>query len=275
MPYRLLAADYDLTLTREDRSVSPRVREAIRSAAARGNVLTLATGRLSGSARPAAALFPGDVPLILCNGALIQSSATGAILHEDVMDPAAAEAVMRWAAGWPETCVVWCRAGLFSDRLNEAAAIYARLSAQTPKVLLDPPAAARSGVYKILLLGDAETVARAGAALREDPVAEVNAFTSSPEVLEIVAPGVDKGTGLRRAAELLGIPREEVIALGDGENDIPMLRWAGLGVAMGNASPRVKAAADRIAPSCQEDGAAWVMENYLTGSPIRETERGQ
>ena len=57
-----------------------------------GDVLTLATGRLSRSARPAAELFPGDVPLILCNGALIQSSATGAILHEDVMDSAAAEA---------------------------------------------------------------------------------------------------------------------------------------------------------------------------------------
>lgn len=263
MPYRLLAADYDLTLTRPDRTISPRVRQAIQAAAGRGKILTLATGRLSRSARPAAALFPGDVPLILCNGAVLESSATGAILHEDVMDPQTAEAVIRWGARWPGTCVVWCRDGLFADRLNEAAAIYARLSAQVPEALTDPAAAARSGVYKVLLMSGAETVSRAWSELREGAVAHVNSFPSSPEVLEIVAPGVDKGTGLCAAAELLGIPREEVIAVGDGANDIPMLRWAGLGVAMGNAPAEVKAAADLIAPSCEEDGAVWVIEKYL------------
>ena len=263
MAYRLLAADYDLTLTRPDRTVSPAVRGAIRAAADRGKILTLATGRLSRSARPAAELFPGDVPLILCNGALIQSSATGAILHEDVMDSAAAEALIRWGAGWPGTCVVWCRDGLFADRLNEAAAVYARLASQTPEALTDPVAAARSGVYKVMVLSEAENIVRAWAELKSGSVADVNSFPSSPEVLEIVAPGVDKGTGLRTAAELLGIPREEVIALGDGENDAPMLRWAGLGVAMGNAPDSVKAAADIVAPSCEEDGAAWVIEHFL------------
>ena len=77
MPYRLLAADYDLTLTRPDRTVSPRVRQAIQAAAGRGKILTLATGRLSRSARPAAALFPGDVPLIMCNGAVQRAPPPG------------------------------------------------------------------------------------------------------------------------------------------------------------------------------------------------------
>ena len=64
-------------------------------------------------------------------------------------------------------------------------------------------------------------------------------------------------------AAILGIPREETIAIGDGENDISMLRWAGLGIAMANAPENVKAAADVIAPACDEDGAAWAMEKYL------------
>ena len=263
MAYRLLAADYDLTLTRPDRTVSNRVREANQRAAGRGKTVTLASGRLGGSASQAAALFPGNVPLILCNGAVLQSSATGEILRETVMDPAAAEAVIRWGAQWPGTCVVWCRDGMFADRLNEAAALYATLAAQAPEAVTDPAAAARSGVHKILLISHPETVALARADFLEHPVAEVNIFPSSPEVLEIVSPEADKGTGLRQAAEWLGIPREEVIAVGDGENDIPMLRWAGLGVAMGNAPDNVKAAADLIAPPCDEDGAAWVMDNYL------------
>ena len=79
------------------------------------------------------------------------------------------------------------------------------------------------------------------------------------DVLEWVA----RGKTNRDVAEILGIPREETIAIGDGENDISMLRWAGLGIAMANAPENVKAAADVIAPACDEDGAAWAMEKYL------------
>ena len=86
---------------------------------------------------------------------------------------------------------------------------------------------------------------------------------NSTEALEIVPTGVNKAAGLARVAEILGIPREETIAIGDGENDISMLRWAGLGIAMANAPENVKAAADVIAPACDEDGAAWAMEKYL------------
>lgn len=91
----------------------------------------------------------------------------------------------------------------------------------------------------------------------------MDCFASSPEALEIVPTGVNKAAGLARVAAILGIPREETIAIGDGENDISMLRWAGLGIAMANAPENVKAAADVIAPACDEDGAAWAMEKYL------------
>ena len=148
---------------------------------------------------------------------------------------------------------------LYADRMNEATETYARLSFTSPALLSDRGRAAASGVYKILLLGEAAAVARAMGELS----LPVSCFRSSPEVLELVPPGVDQGTGLARAADRLGIPREEVIAVGDGENDIPMLRWAGLGAAMGNAPEAVKAAADIVIPPCGEDGAAWLMETYM------------
>ncbi len=96
-----------------------------------------------------------------------------------------------------------------------------------------------------------------------DPIPGLAGFCSSSVMLEFMRNDADKGTGLAALAARLGIAREEVIAIGDGENDIPMLRWAGLGVAMANAPDDVKAAADLIAPHCDEDGCAQIMEKYL------------
>ncbi len=261
--YSLLAADYDLTLSREDRTVSPRVRDAIGRVFAQGKLVTLASGRLSDGAAQARALFPADVPLILCNGGVLARSGDGAVLEERVMEPDTALRLLAWCAARCGSTILWCRDGLFADRSNFFSDTYARLSFTEPKPLVSPQAAAASGVYKILLLGLAPEVLAAQEEARSLFSGRANAFRSSPEVLELVPPGVDKGSGLARLSELLGIPREEIIALGDGENDIPMLRWAGLGIAMGNAPESVQAAADLIAPSFSEDGAAWVMERFL------------
>jgi 5-amino-6-(5-phospho-D-ribitylamino)uracil phosphatase len=80
--------------------------------------------------------------------------------------------------------------------------------------------------------------------------------------------GVHKGHGLAWLAERLGIEQSRTMGIGDSEADIPMLRWAGLGVAMGNAAPDVKAAADWVAPSLEEDGAAVAIERFV----LEETE---
>ena len=261
--YSLLAADYDLTLSREDRTVSPRVRDAIARVFAAGKTVTLASGRLSDGAAQARALFPADVPLILCNGGVLARSGDGAVLEERVMEPGAALKLLAWCAARCGATILWCRAGLFADRFNFYSDTYARLSFTEPKPLSSPEEAAASGVYKILLLGHAPEILAAQEEARSRFAKTANCFLSSPEVLELVPPGVDKGSGLARLSELLGVPREEIVALGDGENDIPMLRWAGLGVAMGNAPDSVKAAADLVAPPCTEDGAAWVMERFL------------
>lgn len=263
MAYRLMAADYDLTLTRSDRKVSAHTCETIRAVYAAGKFVTLASGRLGGSAEVARELFPGDVPLILGNGALVQSCATGETLSETLMDGQSALTLLRWCRRRANAAIVYAPSGIYTDRVNAVSEAYAQSFSSTPMPLPFPEEIAREGLYKILLLGLPVTVRRAGKKLLADPPCPVDCFTSSPEALEIVPLGVNKAAGLARAAELLGIPREETIAIGDGENDISMLRWAGLGIAMSNASAAVKAAADVIAPVCDEDGAAWAMEKYL------------
>jgi len=78
--------------------------------------------------------------------------------------------------------------------------------------------------------------------------------------------GAHKGAGLARLAESLGIQQDEVMAIGDQENDLTMLAWAGLGVAMGQASDMVKQSARWIAPSLDEDGAAVAIEKFVLGA---------
>ena len=243
--------------------MSAHTRETIRAVYAAGKFVTLASGRLGGSAEVARELFPGDVPLILGNGALVQSCATGETLSETLMDGQSALTLLRWCRRRANAAIVYAPSGIYTDRVNAVSEAYAQSFSNTPMPLPFPEEIAREGLYKILLLGLPVTVRRAGKKLLADPPCPVDCFTSSPEALEIVPLGVNKAAGLARAAELLGIPREETIAIGDGENDISMLRWAGLGIAMSNASAAVKAAADVIAPVCDEDGAAWAMEKYL------------
>jgi HAD superfamily hydrolase (TIGR01484 family) len=89
---------------------------------------------------------------------------------------------------------------------------------------------------------------------------------SHPLNIEVNPRGVTKAAGLQVVADYLGIQPEQVVAMGDSLNDIPMLRWAGLGIAMGNAQPPVKSAADWVTRSCDEDGVAYAIEKLLEGS---------
>jgi Cof subfamily protein (haloacid dehalogenase superfamily) len=263
MAYKLMAADYDLTLTRSDRTVSEHTRQTIRKVFDAGKFVTLSSGRIGSSAVAAKELFVGDVPFIMGNGALLQSAATGEILSEHTMEAENALKIFSWCRRRAGAMVVYSRGGVYADRINATTRYYAKAASAEPQLLTAPDAVAGEGVYKILLLGLPLPVRRAYRRLLDAPPCPLSTFTSSPEILEIVAPGVDKGFGLAKAAEILHIPIEETIAIGDGENDIPMLRRAGLGIAMANASDKVKAAADVVAPSCDEDGAAWAMEKFL------------
>ena len=87
---------------------------------------------------------------------------------------------------------------------------------------------------------------------------------SVPEgLLELSAPGVTKRRGLEEMAELIGADASRVVCFGDMPNDVEMLRWAGLGVAMGNARPEVKAAADEVTATNDDDGVAVVLERWF------------
>ena len=92
---------------------------------------------------------------------------------------------------------------------------------------------------------------------------QISVYRSEPDFLELVPLGIDKARSIAVLSEKLGITREEVAAMGDGYNDLSMIKYAGLGIAMNNAQEPVKAAADYIAPSNDEDGVAIAVERYF------------
>ena len=94
-------------------------------------------------------------------------------------------------------------------------------------------------------------------------IGRLSIYRSEPFFIEVMARGVDKGAAIAGLIERLGLEREDVIACGDGLNDLSMIRYAGLGVAMANAQPEVKEAADVVTLSNDEDGVAEAIERYI------------
>lgn len=109
---------------------------------------------------------------------------------------------------------------------------------------------------KLILIDTPETTDKLRDRFRERFGGRVNIIKSNDEYLEFMHPGANKARTLQRLADQWGIPRERVLAIGDGNNDIPMMQWAGYAVAMGNAKPNVKQLADRIVPPIEQNGLA-------------------
>jgi Cof subfamily protein (haloacid dehalogenase superfamily) len=131
-----------------------------------------------------------------------------------------------------------------------------------PQHYVDDLMAALPGdpIKYIAIAPDAETADRVEREVTVLVEGRYQVMRSHAWFVEGLATGVSKGAAAARLANRLGLAREEVMAVGDSGNDLALVEWAGMGVAMGNASPAVQAAADVIAPSQAEDGAAWAIE---------------
>ena len=118
-------------------------------------------------------------------------------------------------------------------------------------------------INKCLIVGDPKRLIPLEQSLASAYKGRLSVYRSAAFFLECVPPGIDKAASLGRLIENLGIRREELIAVGDGYNDLSMIRFAGLGVAMANAAREVQDAADYITWSNQEDGVAHVVEKFF------------
>lgn len=278
MTYRLLALDVDGTLLDSEGVLRPRVRAAVRAAAAAGAVVALATGRRYASAVEIAAALDLPTPLILHNGAVVRLAGSDEILAETPLDPAAAQAAAQeiQAAGC-QVVAFPARAGAEAvlagpaELDGELAALYL---AECEATVVRRPLAALFDEGPPLTLVVMDDLPRLDAlearlAGRADCRLTRNSFPLWGRifhVLDVLAPDCSKATALRQLADRLGIAPTEIVAAGDHWNDVEMLEAAGLGIAMGSAPAAVQARADRVAPSSEEDGLAVVLETLEFGA---------
>ncbi|QIS17057.1 HAD family hydrolase [Nocardia terpenica] len=268
---KMVASDVDGTLIDEDERVTPRTRAAVAALVADGVPFVLATGRPPRWIQPVVDGL-GFAPLCVCgNGAVIYDSAADRILQSTALDVPSLE----WIADLAERVLPGC--GLAAERVGASAH-----DAATPQFVSSPEyehawlnpddtQVARSEVVAapaikmlIRLRGATSADMRAALAPRLAGRADVT-YSTDNGLIEVSAPGITKAAGLATVAERLGVQRATIIAFGDMPNDVPMLRLAGHGVAMGNGHPEARAAADEVTAANSDDGVAQVLERWWIG----------
>jgi len=260
---RLLALDLDGTLLAPLQPIRPAVVAAVRAVQARGVRATLVTGRMFASARRYIDELGLDGPVICYQGAVIADAASGNFLREVPLGNVASVRAYDAAKSAGYHIQFYAGDRFYIEEHNRFADLYARISGSEPIVVPSlPEAFAERGSTKVNLVTDPE-VTPACFALMQRTCGDVAYVTrSNPEFVELLDPRVDKGEALREVAALHGFGMEDVMAIGDSYNDIPLLRAAGFAVAMGSAPPELLAEADAVVGDVEHDGVAEAIARF-------------
>lgn len=267
LSYQVIALDLDGTLTDSHKQVTPRTLHALLDAQRRGLRVVLASGRPPYGIAPIADLlniadYGGYI--LAYNGGQLIDWRTREVLYQRTLY--AADIPYFYECARREGFEILTYDGdevICENPDNE----YVRYECALNKIpcrrvprFLD----AVSGLKpKCLIVGEPERLARLEEEMSAQLAATTAVFRSEPFFLELVPQGVDKGRALGALLAYLGLTADRLIACGDGYNDLSMIRYAGLGVAMANACPPVRAAADFVTLSNDDDGVAAVIDRFF------------
>lgn len=266
---RLAAFDLDGTLMGADQIVSPRVRQAIAEAQRREIVVTLATGRMFAATRAFAEDLGITAPLICYQGGWVQALTDDEPQHRISLSQEIAQKTLALAQdqGWHTVLYadghVYLREKLYDPSFYERL-LGADITVGRPWMEI----LAAHMPDKVLFIAESEAIPEMAQTLKHYFEGAAEIVRSHEKFIEVVPLGANKGAALAWLALHLRIPQSAVMAVGDQENDLSMVAWAGVGVAMGNATPQVQAAADWIAPPLSQDGAAAALERFGLGDGL-------
>jgi hydroxymethylpyrimidine pyrophosphatase-like HAD family hydrolase len=262
---RLIASDIDGTLIAYGGQPSPRTLAALRAAEAAGVVVVLVTGRPPRTACTIAGALGLRGPTICANGALVVAMPEMEVIRDvRIEGDLASLLISELAVSIPGLVFAWER-GLEWGREEAWPQTTGGVGMRLPGGLTGPagPEAA-GGLSKLICYVDGADPDLVVAQVREVLAGRAEVFTAtSPPLAEITARGHDKREALEWLCGRMGVGRHEVVAIGDGPNDLPMLRWAGRGIAMGNAHASVLEAISERTRSHSEDGFAAAVEAVL------------
>lgn len=265
-PIRLIVSDLDGTLLSADHTLPSSTATAIREFVSRGGCFTLATGRPFITARPIIQQLGLDLPVILCNGAVL-AQANGIPLERSGISLASLYILLNAADQSGLDILLFCGDEVQTLARNINIAAYERKEGVTCSLIrLHEIQECGTEIEKAILLGPVEQSRRLFAEyVDRSPVLQssIAAFQSEDNYLELVPGQVSKGTALQRLAATLDIPLDQVMAIGNQLNDLPMLQAAGIGVAVANSPDELKQAADYVCESSYSEGVLEAMERYI------------
>ena len=268
--YRLIALDIDGTLLNSRKEVAPETADAIRQAVDAGKIVVFCTGRAVSELEEFMATLPEIKYAVYASGAgLLDIPARRAFALRGIPRHLA-DAVLAAVKGkdvmpqivLPEKDVIQAShmAALEHFHMGIYRPLYERAMTLVPDIYAFAETCREEMLKVNVYHADPLERVRTMERLAHLPLEKVYSEVSS---LESSALGVNKGSGLLRLCEELGVPREQCLAVGDADNDIPMLRAAGLGVAMGNANEAVRAAADTVVADLDHGGCAQAIRLAL------------
>ena len=271
---KAILLDIDGTLTNDQKQITPRTRDALLRAQDHGAILVLASGRpamgLTGFADTLQMKDHNGV-FVCFNGAKALNYQTDEVYFEQALTPDQARRVLAHMHGF-DVCPIYDHGAymylenaFFTIERDGAPWTIAEYEAHNNNYLLcevaDNAAFVEWPVNKILVAGQPEYLQEHWQEMGAPFQGELSSMFTAPFYYEFTPLGVDKTRALRETFATLGIDATEVIAFGDAQNDRSMLEWAGTGVAMGNAVDEVKAIADEVTLSNNEDGIAVALEH--------------
>lgn len=259
---KLIAIDLDDTLLKNDLTISPRAKKAISRAAAAGTAVTLATGRMYASALPYACELGLNLPLITYQGALVKY-ASGEVVYHQPLPLSLTRKLLKFILPYGYHLNVYIDDELYMEKDSPEGQRYLRVSKVPVHLVENLPQMIDRDPTKLLIIAEEPQLDALAADLRAAFGATVNITKSKPHFLEIGHRKATKGLALKRLASSMGLRSARVMAIGDSWNDIDMLKYAGIGVAMANAAPEVKEAADYITCNNDDDGVAEAIEKIV------------
>lgn len=274
MKYKMLVLDLDGTLTNNYKEITPRTKEALMQAQAKGVRVVLASGR------PTYGITPIANELMLTNhGGFILAFNGGKII-----DYTSRETVFEQTIGKPEVEALYNAAdkaglailtyqdyGIVTTQKDNNYVEHEAFINKLPVTQCDNFVEdLQYPINKCLIVGDPTPLHELELQLSKDLFGQVEVYRSAGFFLECVPPGVDKAKSLERLLAMVNIDKDDVIAVGDGFNDLSMIEYAGLGIAMDNAPQEVKSRANFVTSSNDEDGVAKVIEKFILEMDVEE-----
>ncbi|KAF1295728.1 sugar-phosphatase [Enterococcus sp. JM4C] len=268
MAIKLVAIDIDGTLLNNHHEVTPEVKQALKKAEDRGVTIVLCTGRPLPGVQPLLnelALLKETDYVITYNGSLVQNTQTGAVISRYGLssdDFITVEAMARRVGSHlhviDEKFIYTPNRDISPYTVHESSLVGMAIKYRSPEEIM-----AQVEPVKMMMIDEPDILDQAIAKLPESFKEQYTTVKSADFYYEILNKEASKGAAIAKLAAHLGIKQEEIMAIGDNENDLSMIEYAGVGVAMGNATPAVKEAADVLTTSNEEHGVAEIIKQYI------------